>query len=191
MKDHTPKTAKKPPRRRSSFVALLFLFASGVATGLGLAAFLAFQINQVPLPLIDPPTRDATSPLLLEPEKEEEEEGLEFHRILRDRTPPQVGGGAEPEPSPAPDAPEAEADAASYFIQVGSFNDQGNAESLRGELALLNIKASVRRHGADGGPQFRVVVGPYSSAAATEETQARLALAGYNSSVLSVRSPSQ
>ncbi len=177
MKDHKPRSTKKAPRRGLSFLSSVFLFFSGLAAGLGVAAMLAYRVNQVPLPLIAPPTRDVQTPLSLEPERKEEE-SLEFHNILRDRDPPRIGEDpAEP----------AEAEPEAFFIQVGSFGEQGRAEALRGELALLNIKASVRPVGDGDGRRYRVVVGPYDTSAATEETKARLALNGYNSNVLSMR----
>lgn len=183
MRDHKPRSTKKAPRRGLSFLSSVFLFFSGLAAGLGVAAMLAYRVNQVPLPLIAPPTRDVQVPLSLEPERKEEE-SLEFHSILRDRDPPRIG---EDPPDPAAGRPEEEEEPGAFFIQVGSFGERGRAEALRGELALLNIKASVRPAGDGDGRRYRVVVGPYETAAATEETKARLALNGYNSNVLSMR----
>jgi len=189
VKDHkSDRQPKRQKRRKPGFFSSLLLFASGFTAGLGTAAFLAYQINQVPLPFIAPPTRDDDSARkFLEPETPEEE-GLQFHQILRDRTPPQI---AEEEDEPEPEAAEAPRPTPSpgaFFIQVGAFSDREAAESMIGELALLNVRASVRQAAGGSDTPFRVLVGPYPTSGEAEEMQAQLAFSGYNSNLVSARS---
>ena len=187
MKDHKgeEKGRRAPRGRRSGFFGALLLFLAGLTAGLGVAALLAFHINQIPLPLIAPPTRDTDTRNFLEPE-EAEDDSLQFHQILIDRNPPQIAGEEEP---PAAEEPRPTPAPATYFIQVGAFNERNAADAMLGELALLNVRGAVREAPGQGGLLYRVLVGPFPTAAEAEEVRAQLAFNGYNSSLVSTRSP--
>lgn len=55
------------------------------------------------------------------------------------------------------------ADAITYFLQVGSFRSQNDAESLRAELILQNLDATIERADAADTIWYRVIVGPFDS----------------------------
>ncbi len=163
------------------------LFLSGMTAGLGTAALLALKINEVPLPFIAPPTRDAGERNFLEPE-EPKSENLQFQEILRNRTPPK-SIDTDPEPANTGEGNEERLNstATAFFIQIGAFNDNGAADRLKGELALLNIAAEVRRAASNGQTLYRVLAGPYETAASAERVQAQLAFNGYNTNLISAR----
>lgn len=52
---------------------------------------------------------------------------------------------------------------ASYMLQIGSFRQQPEAESLKGELALLGVVAHIQRVDIKGDTWYRVRVGPFDS----------------------------
>lgn len=52
---------------------------------------------------------------------------------------------------------------ASYMLQIGSFRQQTEAESLKGELALLGVVAHIQRVEIKGDTWYRVRVGPFDS----------------------------
>ena len=52
---------------------------------------------------------------------------------------------------------------ASYMLQIGSFRQQPEAESLKGELALLGVVAHIQRVEIKGDTWYRVRVGPFDS----------------------------
>lgn len=51
----------------------------------------------------------------------------------------------------------------SYMLQIGSFRKQPEAESLKGELALLGVVAHIQRVEIKGDTWYRVRVGPFDS----------------------------
>ena len=61
-----------------------------------------------------------------------------------------------------------------YFVQVGSFRDSGDADSLRARLLLLNLDASVESVSGETGLWHRVVSGPYSTPQAAEQARNKL-----------------
>lgn len=80
-----------------------------------------------------------------------------------------------PEPAPAP-APAAPAGEVSYFIQLGSFSDGGNAARVRDQFVSAWPVQFIELSGA-AGPIYRVRIGPISDAddAATALTDAQSA----------------
>ena len=63
---------------------------------------------------------------------------------------------------------------ASYMLQIGSFRQQPEAESLKGELALLGIVAHIQRVEIKGDTWYRVRVGPFDSYEDFNRARARL-----------------
>lgn len=63
-----------------------------------------------------------------------------------------------------------------YLLQVGSFINQRDAESLRVRLLLLNFKAFVEPFETDSGDNWhRVLVGPYDNEKETVAVRTKLA----------------
>lgn len=76
---------------------------------------------------------------------------------------------------------------ADYYVQVGSFRDQADADTLRVKLLLLNLDAAIEPVRGDSGLWHRVVVGPLASSAAVE--QARNKLHQHNIDTLVLKRP--
>jgi len=86
-------------------------------------------------------------------------------------------------PDSAPEPP-AETDS-TYLLQVGSFINQRDAESLRVRLLLLNFKAFVEPFETDTGDSWhRVYVGPYDEENQTISARTKLAESDLNSLLL-------
>ncbi|MGU9952267.1 MAG: SPOR domain-containing protein [Gammaproteobacteria bacterium WSBS_2016_MAG_OTU1] len=150
--------------------AILFL-ALGFTGGIGVAAYFAVYINELPLPLSAPPTRDSNSPGEESTERTRRET-LQFHETLRQRQAPSAPKQATNEP---------EAHNFVYYVQLGAFADESTAEELRGEIALQGSEASIAPgKTGSGGNIFRVWLGPYITEEEAEESRAQLALQGYN-----------
>jgi rare lipoprotein A len=64
-----------------------------------------------------------------------------------------------------------------YFLQAGSFADLGNAHALQDKLMAFG-PVSVTAARVNGSDFYRVIVGPWTSRAEAEQTQARLGQAG-------------
>ncbi len=73
------------------------------------------------------------------------------------------------QPGKAPEKPPA-----SYMLQIGSFRQQTEAESLKGELALIGVVAHIQRVDIKGDTWFRVRVGPFDSYDEITRARARL-----------------
>lgn len=75
----------------------------------------------------------------------------------------------------------------SYFVQVGAFRSQADAEAQRAKLAMLNQQARVTEREQNGRPVFRVRVGPFAQRAQAEQVQSTLKDAGLEASLVRVQ----
>ena len=78
-------------------------------------------------------------------------------------------------------------DGVSYFVQVGAFRNQADAEAQRAKLAMLNQQARVSEREQNGRPVFRVRVGPFAQRAQAEQAQSTLKDAGLDASLVRVQ----
>jgi cell division protein FtsN len=63
-----------------------------------------------------------------------------------------------------------------YLLQIGSFRNKSDAESLRGQVTLLNLSANIETFVNNSGEQWhRVLVGPFANSSKKASAQARLA----------------
>jgi cell division protein FtsN len=61
-----------------------------------------------------------------------------------------------------------------YFLQIGAFKDQLDAEASRAKLALIGIEASVSEKVADTGTLYRVRIGPFDHIEAMNKMRTKL-----------------
>ncbi|KGI79225.1 SPOR domain-containing protein [Oleiagrimonas soli] len=87
----------------------------------------------------------------------------------------EISRQAKAEAQPGTPAP---ADSGGYLLQVGSFPNAADAESMKAKLALQGFVADVKPVTIDGQTWNRVRLGPYASAAKLEAAKQRLASAG-------------
>ena len=180
----------KPKKSGGGFLRGLSLIAFGFTLGVGSAAYFTVYVNNIPMPLITPPTRDAEqapADSLLRARRET----LEFYETLQRKWLPEESEGSTESPPEAPAAvevppaarvvPEEEEPVQTvYYLQLGAYSDQASAESVRGEAALFGAQTSIRALKSDGKEIFRVWTGPYGNVGEAEEARANLALQGYN-----------
>ena len=77
-----------------------------------------------------------------------------------------------------------------YLLQVASFKNQRDAESLRVRLLLLNLKAFVEPFDTDSGDNWhRVLVGPFENETKTISARTRLAENDLDSLLLKRKDP--
>ncbi len=123
---------------------------------------------------------------------------FEFYKILPDgdnvpapaARPPTVNmPQAQVIPVPAQQAPAPVQEASMrpterLYLQVGAFENPGEADNLKARLALAGIAASAQRAQlADGRVVHRVRVGPFDRPEDMNPTRARLAEAGFSAAV--------
>ncbi len=71
-----------------------------------------------------------------------------------------------------------------YVLQVGSFRSGEDAESLRANVTLLGLEASIKSVTVDETTWHRVRVGPFDSARAADGARRRLLEKGFEAMVL-------
>ncbi len=95
---------------------------------------------------------------------------------------------AETEASAPPDTANKAAVAGKGFvIQVGSFRNPQDAESMKAQLAFLGAQAHIQKVSIDGNSWQRVRIGPFTSAQEVESMRSRLSGSGIESRVYKVK----
>lgn len=137
------------------------------------------------------------------PEDEDDRPRFEFYSILPELEVviPEFGGDSDPDdsggaeagdademvepPVESPDGtPNPDGDGGSYFLQVGSFQEEDKADELKAEIALLGLDTTIRTIEVDGDDWHRVRVGPFDEQDALESAQDRLRNEGIDYLVL-------
>ena len=162
-------------KRRGGFGKTLFVFLLGLTVGSGAAAYVAFRVNETPLPFISPPTRsDDGAPFPARPDAGEDV--LQYPKSLRKGRAPAAADG---------DEPDAAARRFVYYLQLGAFRERAAAEELRGQIAFAGFQAEIREASlASGEKLFRIWLGPYEKERDAEEQRALLAQDGHQASLL-------
>ena len=90
-------------------------------------------------------------------------------------------------PASSPAAATATADAFDYFVQVGAFRSQAEADAQRAKLAMLGWEARVSEREQNGRAVFRVRVGPFSKRSDAEQLKDKLDSASVDSNLVRVQ----
>ena len=189
----------------------------GVVVGLGVALAVALYVNKVPVPFLNKgqsrtPEQDAA-----EAKKNKEWDPnapLYSKGTVKPVTPPASAPVATPTPSKPekkaavaalPARPEnkpavsadplgdlarakvAAAEPFAYFVQVGAYRAQEDAESQRAKLSLAGVEARVTEREQSGRQVFRVRVGPFDKKEEAEQAKTKLEAAGYETAMVRVQ----
>ncbi|MEO6918343.1 MAG: SPOR domain-containing protein [Collimonas sp.] len=71
-----------------------------------------------------------------------------------------------------------------YFLQVGAFREQNEAESAKAKLALMGFEAKISERQADTGSLYRVRVGPFNQMETMNRIRGKLSDNGVNAAVV-------
>jgi cell division protein FtsN len=74
-----------------------------------------------------------------------------------------------------------------YFVQVGAFRTQADADAQRAKLAMLGWEARVSEREQNGRPVFRVRIGPFTKRPDAEQLKEKLEGAGVESALVRVQ----
>ncbi len=89
------------------------------------------------------------------------------------------------EPAPAAESPSPAASSTGMFaVQLGSFSNRENAETLAADLRQKGFAAFLSQLSTSGGSLQRVRIGPLADREAAERVAAQLARAGYEGQVV-------
>ncbi|MGZ3241621.1 MAG: SPOR domain-containing protein [Burkholderiaceae bacterium] len=71
-----------------------------------------------------------------------------------------------------------------YYLQVGAFRDQAEAESTKAKLALQGFEAQVSERPSENGVLYRVRVGPFSQIDAMNKVRSKMSDSGVDVAVV-------
>lgn len=74
-----------------------------------------------------------------------------------------------------------------YFLQVGAFRDQADAESTKAKLALMGFETRISERPSESGALlYRVRIGPFSQAEAMNKVRSKLSDSGVDVAVVRI-----
>lgn len=174
---------RRQARRSDQRTPAWLWFAGGLVCGLGLAtmAWIGGYLPQPQqMPVDDPSGRD--EPPIAELEEPAPQRQYDFFSVLPELE--VVVPTREIEERAREQTAEPEG-AGKYWLQVGSFRNAGDADGLKAQLALLGMVAHVQEVTVDGNTWYRVRIGPFEGARATDSARRQLLDAGFEAMVLS------
>ena len=197
-----------PAPRKGAGGTLLGIFI-GLAIGLALAAGVAWTLIGGKSPsapakaAADPaPAREAKAAPKAAPA---EKDRFDFYKILPGGEEPKLAGkpgdraaadkaaAGRPDAAQAPDkvaaaepsAPKTAKPGDRFWLQAGSFTQEGDAENLRARLALAGWEAQVQPGTLpDKGVRYRVRLGPYDNPDELNRIKSQLAQRGFEAAVI-------
>lgn len=199
---NTSSRAKPASKGSSFFPGLLIGLLLGVGISVALAIFITggkspFENKVTPGAVIDAEQLPITTPPAVEEKavaEDEEKPRFDFYTILPG-TETQVqeqiippSDTTAPTPTPAPAAPAAAATEA-YFLQVGAFQTEQEADNMKAKLALQGVESIVQTvEVADKGIMHRVRVGPFTDVGEINAVRAQLTQNGFPADLVKVSS---
>ncbi len=176
----TDKQGARKPEAASTPPTELLAPGTRIADVASEAAKAAETPIQPPAATTPPPTAEqpaAGKPAAAKPGKDEQR--FDFYKILPgqvDAVTSDAKHGTEPSSAPA---------AKRVYLQLGSFQNQDEADNLKAKLALLGVEAKIQSVNVpDKGMVHRVRVGPYSRAEDIDRVKAQLKQDGINAAIV-------
>ncbi len=169
----------------------------GLTIGLVLALGVAFYLSKTP-PQEKPGIRAPNLPLTIKPVVPVEEEGassapppLDLNKPLQSKKPAtnaeassdpirDIANGKKPEQK-SPDNITAEA---TFFIQIGAYSKQAEADAQKANLAMQGIQAQMSEATVDGNAIWRVRIGPFATAEETKPITNKLSSLGIKPTII-------
>jgi cell division protein FtsN len=188
-------------------------FIVGVVVGLALALVVAVYVTKVPIPMLhESPSRTADQ----DASESRKNKDWDPNAPLYGKNPARpVSAAAVPElpasaASGAPAKPAAAASAAAkvsadplgdlakqkaaatvdgnvYFIQVGAFNSQQDADAQRAKLSLSGVEAVVTERDQSGRVVYRVRSGPHNTREEADKVKERIEGAGFDAALVALK----
>lgn len=196
-RDYKPTASRqKPAGKNNAFITGLLV---GMILGIGISVAVAILVTGGKSPFIEHET--SVEPVTAETSKgmDSEEEAVpaenseakpdanrfDFYKIL-----PGESQVTEQEIQQSKEAPQNQAPAIeNYFLQVGAFQTEEEADNMKAKLALLGLEAVVQTANVpDKGVWHRVRVGPYTDLDQISKARAELTKNGFNADLIKIHS---
>lgn len=186
-RDYKPRSSQQKSNNGSPFLSgLMFGFLLGVIVTVALTIYIQgdtspFKDKKAKLPKIESLTKSASQ--TTDEESAEPEDKLDFYTIL-----PRTESTVTEKEIAQSDISTKKED---YFLQIGSFQTEEDADNLKAKLALQGFEAIVQTATiADQGTWHRVHVGPLSNIEAINKTRAELLANDFNADLIKVETES-
>lgn len=196
-RDYKPTASRqKPASKNNAFITGLLV---GMILGIGISVAVAILVTGGKSPFIEHET--SVEPVTAETSKgmDSEEEAVpaenseakpdanrfDFYKIL-----PGESQVTEQEIQQSKEAQQNQAPAIeNYFLQVGAFQTEEEADNMKAKLALLGLEAVVQTANVpDKGVWHRVRVGPYTDLDQISKARAELTKNGFNADLIKIHS---
>ena len=169
----------------------------GLTIGLVLALGVAFYLSKTP-PQEKPGIRAPNLPLTIKPVVPVEEEGassahppLDLNKPLQGKKPAtnaeassdpirDIANGKKPEQK----LPDTKSTEATFFIQIGAYSKQAEADAQKANLAMQGIQAQMSEATVDGNVVWRVRIGPFPTAEETKPITNKLSGLGIKPTII-------
>jgi cell division protein FtsN len=195
-RDYKPAASRqKPAGKNNAFLTGLLI---GMILGIGISVAVAIMVTGGKSPFVE---HESSSPLLPNtgqnmnsddpspPEKGEAKPAnrFDFYKILPGES--QVSEQELQQSKEAQQQDDVPAGNASYFLQVGAFQTEQEADNMKAKLALLGLEAIVQTASVpDKGVWHRVRVGPYTDLEQISKARAELTKNGFNADLIKIHS---
>jgi cell division protein FtsN len=197
-RDYKPSPERKSANKGSPFfTGLLVGFLLGVAASLSVVMFIKggdspFEnksgVSAKDLSSDDNDSNTDALPTAEKPEKGQDKTRFDFYTILPGSE-SQVSAEEESKLKEEPPAPEAKN---SYFLQVGAFQTETEADNMKAKLALQGFEAQVQTATIpEKGVWHRVRVGPLEDLDQINKTKTELATNGFQADLIKVNTNNQ
>ncbi|MBT8621406.1 SPOR domain-containing protein [Polynucleobacter paneuropaeus] len=190
MKKPTPLPRFTNPEH-PEYGGTLIGFVVGLAVGLGVALLIAFYLSKN-TPQERPGVRAPNLPLNIKSAPSGEGQDATSQAPL-DLNKPLQGKTAAPTSDPIGDlvsgkktvdpAPATKVDAI-FFLQVGAFNKQADADAQKASLAIQGVQSQLSEITTDGNTAWRVRVGPFNSADDSKASSDKLSKMGIKTTLI-------
>lgn len=196
-RDYKPTASRQKPAGKSNafFTGLLV----GMILGIGVSVGVAILVTGGESPFVEHetsaprPEADAeqnaipAEPAAAEtPDSKPAANRFDFYKILPGEsqvTEQELQQSRETQPAEAPAVQE------NYFLQVGAFQTEQEADNMKAKLALLGLEAVVQTANVpDKGVLHRVRVGPYTELDQISKARAELTRNGFNADLIKIHS---
>lgn len=166
-RDYKPSTKSAPKKSANPMLVGIMI---GIFVGLAIAVAVAVYIKAGPSPFVERKQQDGLRETPVAESKGEppgetaapkpvEKPRFDFYTILPGAEEPANAKG-----KPAAQQESAEPQKNQYYLQLGAFQKEADADNLKAKLALMGMEASIETASIpDKGVWHRVRVGPYSN----------------------------
>lgn len=197
-RDYKPAASRQKPAAKGNafFTGLLVGMILGIGVSIGVAILVTggespFVEHETSAPRAEAEAEQTAIPAAPAetetPESKPAANRFDFYKILPGEsqvTEQEVQQSREtPKPAQAPAAQE------NYFLQVGAFQTEQEADNMKAKLALLGLEAVVQTANVpDKGVLHRVRVGPYTELDQISKARTELTRNGFNADLIKIHS---